>query len=446
MVAIRVVLHVVPLGAGLMSVAAAACLPSITFSGGGDAGGEGGPGAEGGAPLDGSLDGSDASLDAGADGATDATSSGDGPITPASIGVGMSASCALMADGTVQCWGSNALASLGADGSPDAFAYTPQPVPGLTHVLSLGVGSGHSCVALEGGVVECWGSDGEGELGMAGPDEDVPTPIQSLQFEDGGTIATVAAGDAHTCAIAADGVTLWCWGYYAGTSSTTSSMVPVYLATLPARAVALAAGALVTCELDVNDAVWCWGQNNQDALGQGSAVALGASVLTPVRVAVGAPVAQLAVAAEHACVVTTSHDLLCWGDDTLGQLGPITVPDPDAGPYVPSPTSVPIAPGHVSKVGCGDNHTCALFDDGGIQCWGYNYDGELGVTEPPNGYLYPIAVPGLGPATDLFVHFESACAKLVGGGVACWGNDASGQLGAGVLPAMPIGAQPVTFP
>jgi len=35
------------------------------------------------------------------------------------------------------------------------------------------------------------------------------------------------------------------------------------------------------------------------------------------------------------------------------------------------------------------------------------------------------------PATDLFVAYESACAMLDGGGVACWGNDSHAQLGAG---------------
>ncbi len=141
--------------------------------------------------------------------------------------------------------------------------------------------------------------------------------------------------------------------------------------------------------------------------------------------------------------MTTSHDIVCWGDDTLGQLGAVALPD--GGTYAPLPTPVPYGGGHVTKVGCGDSHTCALFDDGGVGCWGYNFDGELGIAPPPNGQLYPVSVPNLGAATDLYVHSESACAKLVGGGIACWGNDSSGQLGAGVLPAMPVGAFPVTF-
>lgn len=430
--------------AALSAAVLSACLPAAPVFEAPDAGTSG----DAAVGSDGSMNTSvDASVDAtDAMSATDATSPTDGPVTPASIGVGLAASCALMADKTVECWGSNVIGSLGADGPPDAFAYVPQPVPGLTHVVSLAVGSSHECAVIEGGVVTCWGSGGEGELGIMSDNEDVPTPIQSLEYEDGGTMGTVVAGNNHTCAIAADGVTLWCWGYYGGVETTSSSTVPTYLATLEAPAVTMAAGTDVTCELDVNGAVWCWGQNLQGVLGQGSAVAPGASVVTPVRVAVGAPVAQLAVGGSTACVVTTSHDLVCWGDDTESQLGPITLPDPDAGSYVASPIALPIAPGHVTKVGCGDSHTCALFDDGGIQCWGYNYDGELGIAAPPNGSLYPVSVPNLGPATDLSVHYESACATLVGGGVACWGNDANGQLGAGMLPTMPIGAQPVTFP
>jgi len=426
--------------AGSSAATAVACLPDYMF----DAPADAAPGADSAPSPDGPIDGADASTDTALAADADAASPVDGPLTPSVVGVGQSASCALLPDGTVQCWGSNTLASLGADEPPDAFSYVPQPVPGLTQVTAMSVGSAQVCVVIDGGVVDCWGYGGDGELGTGDISQDVPTPIKALQFEDGGTIGSVAAGSKHTCAIATDGITLWCWGYYAGTSPDNSSTAPVYLATLDAAAVEMAAGEGVTCERDVNGAVWCWGENNQGVLGQGDGLSLSSYSVTPLRIPLGTAAAQLAVGRYQVCVVTTAHDILCWGDDTLGQFG--TVEPPDGGTYLASPTAIPFGGGHVTKVGCGDSHTCALYDDGGIQSWGYNYDGELGIPAPPNGQPYPVSVPNLGAATDLVVHYESACAKLVGGGVACWGNDSSGQLGAGMLPAMPIGAFPVTFP
>jgi len=69
------------------------------------------------------------------------------------------------------------------------------------------------------GLVECWGGNGEGALAtpfQASGDENVPTPISC---SDGGVVvpcpsmSQVAEGVGHTCAVAADGVSLWCWGY-----------------------------------------------------------------------------------------------------------------------------------------------------------------------------------------------------------------------------------------
>ncbi len=257
--------------AGSAAVTALGCLPSITFDG--EPSRDAAPDGDATAPPDGpAADAAEASMDAASTADADATapvdSPSDSPLTPTFVGMGFSASCALMPDGTVQCWGSNQGSSLGAGEPPDAFTYVPQPVPGLANVTALGVGNGQSCAVVDGGVVACWGYGAEGELGTGTVSEDVPTTIMALQYEDGGTIGRVAVGPRHTCAIGADGVTVWCWGYYAGSGPTTSSDAPVYLATLDAGAVELSAGDGVTCARDVNGGVWCWGENTQGALGR----------------------------------------------------------------------------------------------------------------------------------------------------------------------------------
>jgi alpha-tubulin suppressor-like RCC1 family protein len=323
-------------------------------------------------------------------------------------------------------------------------AYTPQPVPGLSGVVSLAVGSGHVCAVVDGGTVDCWGYEGNGGLGNPNSgNELVPTAIESLQFVDGGAMRAVTAGEDHACAVAEDGVTIWCWGAYAAEGS---GIDPKVIGTLDASVAEMSAAKWITCARTLDGAVWCWGQNNSGVLGQGSDDA-GLTALAPIKVPLSGPALQISVGGEHACVIDATHSMVCWGDDSLAELGPVAAND--AGD-VTALTTLPIGVGHVAKVGCGEGHTCALFDDGGIQCWGYDYTGALADPSLQGIQQYPVSIPKLAAAKDLFVHYDSACATLLDAGTVCWGNDQRSELGAGVGPTQdggtPYGALPVVFP
>ncbi len=84
--------------------------------------------------------------------------------------------CAITTDGLVFCWGRNSggQAGPGADGG-----YNPNPITVPTEVkvggkaIAIGTGganlnnfgTGYTCVLLEGGAIQCWGYNGDGELG-----------------------------------------------------------------------------------------------------------------------------------------------------------------------------------------------------------------------------------------------------------------------------------------
>ncbi len=90
----------------------------------------------------------------------------------------------------------------------------------------------------------------------------------------------------------------------------------------------------------------------------------------------------------------------------------------------------------VSKSGnhivAGEAHTCAITPSGGVKCWGYNGEGEIGVGTNTAQYATPQAVTGLSSGVSTISGgYYDTCAITTGGAVSCWGYNGFGQLGNG---------------
>ncbi len=102
------------------------------------------------------------------------------------ISAGSGHTCALLASGVVHCWGLNSNGQLGVDTTSTASSTIPLQVEGLeSQVTAISAGDEHTCALLDSGVVQCWGSNGDGQLGvgtLSGDATSSPTP-QALSFE-----------------------------------------------------------------------------------------------------------------------------------------------------------------------------------------------------------------------------------------------------------------------
>ena len=137
------------------------------------------------------------------------------------------------------------------------------------------------------------------------------------------------------------------------------------------------------------------------------------------------------------CALTTAGGVKCWGDGGYGQLG--------NGGLANSATPVDVTglTSGVVQVAGGFFHACALTTAGGVKCWGQNISGQLGngtfTTAPPYGSATPVDVSGLGNGVaQISAGGAHTCAVTAAGGAKCWGNNEQGQLGNGTFTASAV--------
>jgi alpha-tubulin suppressor-like RCC1 family protein len=206
-----------------------------------------------------------------ADGLAVANPTQIGTDTWTAIGTGSLHACGTTSAG-MQCWGSGYYGQLG-DGLYGT-RYTPAPIiatPGLEQGRP-SAGDTFTC-AIQGTALFCWGSNLTGELGGASAQYYSPTPLQVP-----GEWREVATGAQHACAIAKDG-TLWCWGSNTlGQLGIGNVMVQAEARTQVSADTTwthIAAADAHTCGLRADGALFCWGQNAYGQLGIGGGPKVG---------------------------------------------------------------------------------------------------------------------------------------------------------------------------
>src|SRR3989442_605769 len=298
-----------------------------------------------------------------------------GALTPTAVAGGGFHACMRLPDGTVQCWGRNNFGQLGNGDGNLADSSVPVAVRGLTTATRVVTGDSHTCALLGDGTVQCWGVGDSGQRGDGTFNNISTVPVAVVGL---GNAVAVAARGYHSCALLGDG-TVWCWGRNVdgqlgnGTRASVDcspgscgSSTPVQVGGITGAA-AVIAGGYHTCALFGDGTAQCWGRNDAGQLGDGTFTASS----TAVRVGGLTGAAAVTGGFYHTCALLGDGTVQCWGRNAEGQLGD------GSSIGTRAPTRVIGITGALAVSG-GFQHTCALLSDGTVQCWGRNAAGQLG--------------------------------------------------------------------
>ena len=257
------------------------------------------------------------------------------PQTPVDIGtnrsalsvvVGSDQTCVVLDDGSVKCWGAPAGCGY-SDGiqrkSPDA---NPIDLGTGRTALRLAAGWSATCAVLDNYTLKCWGTNTSGQLGY-GDTQSRSVPDQNVDVGTDRTVRTVSFGYYSACALLDDG-TVKCWG---DNSTGQLGMGDITARYSPAESpIDFGAGLTVKklaeggrqhyCAIMSDDSIRCWGLNSAGQLGDGTVTT---PRTTPVVVggSLGGVPIQLGLGIAHSCALVAGGTVKCWGSNTRGGLG-----------------------------------------------------------------------------------------------------------------------------
>ena len=187
-------------------------------------------------------------------------------------------------------------------------------VVGLDRIVHIEAGWRHTCAVRDDGSIWCWGTNLEGQLGIAGVSETsepvrVPRVAPAIQ---------VSAGTHHTCAVG-DDARVWCWGSRGPNGRAEGPFAPSLVPGLRSATQVGAGERGVFCAVREDGSIAC-SEVGSDA---------------PMRFVAVDGARKYSSGFEHACIALEDGSIACFGEDDHGQLG-------DGSPRVGSAVPVPV--------------------------------------------------------------------------------------------------------
>jgi alpha-tubulin suppressor-like RCC1 family protein len=327
------------------------------------------------------------------------------------VDVGSTHSCALDEPGGLWCWGNNTSGQLGSAAAPLVGGHAVRVE--LDEARDFAAGANHTCALDPKNRVHCWGRNDWGQVLPGGPAE-IRAPVEIVDAPDAialranwdrscvidregwvtcwgryfagvtpvpelGQVRALALGDHHVCAVTLQDTVVCIGAYLFGVDHWETPDLPV---PLPGPAEEVIAGGSISCARLQNGDVYCWGNNEQGALGSNNRI----HRMAPERVYDFSGAVEIRGKQHSPCARLGSGAWSCWGQNEAHNLANGNARDELR------PTRVEHLSATVDFV-IGADHSCAVRTDRHLECWGSNGFGQ--VTAVPTRFLEPTLVDGL---------------------------------------------------
>lgn len=357
------------------------------------------------------------------------------------IRAGSKHACAVV-DQKAVCWGDNTYGQLG-NGSTGGNSVIPALVsnsPTFITPDSLSLGAEYSCsltdiTTLDPTELMCWGRNQDQQLGpLISGNQNTPTLTSFTEvvfLSSSRSLYEDNSAYHHTSIIYDNGKVRSFGSFPNGDYSSSDYKVQVSGSDL-SGIINLSAGGGHSCAYQINGTVLCWGDNSSGQLGDGSTISSlepvanskfnGSGVNTATKISSGF---------DFSCAEDSLEDIYCWGNNNSLQLGNSTAGSTSSSPVI----TENLPSGLILDISSGVNHTCAAIE-GEVFCWGSNTFGQLGSGVISSSSLATQVLKqgdtGLVPLTDitsLSAGENFTCALTSSNEVFCWGQNDKNQLG-----------------
>jgi len=199
-----------------------------------------------------------------------------------------------------------------------------------------------------------------------------------------------------------------------------------------------------TVILKSDGSVWTFGRNNMGQLGDNSTTNTSAPIQVrgPGNIGFLTGIIDIGAGNVYSMALRNDGTVWCWGANADGQIGDGTNINRLTPVQVNGLGNVGFLTG-VTKISTSKRLSMALLNDSTVAVWGVDYAGQLGDDTPLTARNYPDRVKGAGfvgnltGITDIRANCCSGTALKSDGTVWMWGESQYGQLGRGVIAAVP---------